>query len=384
MNFPVCSSVAFKPFLNLVNYPIYQHPVVVINVVQRLYTIDINYVVCSDCIHCYQLNYDTDILTNIYENLYYTPRPNEIGSEIHMEFIKLTKPLFDTIGDKPSVLEVGASCGETLLELRKYILHSTLSAVEPNGEACSVARSNGITTYNQFFNKGLVESIDRCFDVIFHRHVIEHIFDFKDFMGTTNSCSHSKTKLIIETPSLNSAVDDNRITSFHIEHVHVFSLESLSKIVGIYGWTVIEYFTTIHGNMIAIFEQKPDQTIETPVLPNDISGVQKTIDMMKNKVISSAEGKEMIVWGGGSGGRKIISLLGLNINYIVDSNINKIGRKFPGLPLVEIIIPQKLISDVLDGNEVDYVVIAASMYFKEIRKSLVDMGWNGDVISPYL
>lgn len=386
MSCPICESKSSRPYLELNNFPVYQHPVVDISTVKGPYSVDLTYVVCTECDHSYQPNYNEDILESIYENYYYTPRDSSIGTEIRNEFLKATASLFSELNKQSSILEVGCSSGETLESLRKKFGFESLYAIEPNLETGEKAREKGVEVYRGFFNKEF-SGFDgqEKYDIVFHRHVIEHVFDFDDFFSTTNKFVHEKSKLVIETPCLDEAIKSRSIAPFHIEHVHVFSLHSLSILVEKYDWFLNEYVTNDYGNMILTFSKEPKDSIVAPSLSGNIDGNQDYVSTLRETLNNKIGERDVVLWGAGSGGRNIVSILDLKPEYIIDSNVNKVGRHFPGLNTTNIITPEQFkgTSPFRDQDE-SVCILIASTYYQEISKTLDELGWKGEVVSAYI
>ena len=68
------------------------------------------------------------------------------------------------------------------------------------------------------------------FDVIFLNHVIEHVLSVKDFLEHVIICGKRKCLFYIEVPHC-----DYRFKSDVFPHVHFFTIQSFSKILGSIG-----------------------------------------------------------------------------------------------------------------------------------------------------
>src|SRR5690606_2818579 len=129
----------------------------------------------------------------------------------------------------------------------------------------------------QFFDGAVAGANLDPVDLIYARHVIEHIFDFDDFFAGVNGVAGAAAELILETPSLDYA-GQGSIEPFHVEHVHVFSLRSLARLAASYGWGLQHSAVTTSGNLIACFGR--GAAVATPPYPS-LQGLQDAVDQRR-------------------------------------------------------------------------------------------------------
>src|SRR5690554_4327884 len=162
---PICMSTSNANLLSLRRFPVYQHPLPRGTVVPQPLEVDLRYYLCSDCGHGYQAEYNREVLENLYQQHYYTPRPPHIGKKFTLDFASFFE---SCMAEKQHrVLEIGCSAGEVLSELRSRMPDSIFSGVEPNDETRLTARQQGFEVYDSFFNTSFATELDHEFDVIF-------------------------------------------------------------------------------------------------------------------------------------------------------------------------------------------------------------------------
>ncbi len=380
MRCPVCSGRNLESFLSLDHQPVYQHPVRDPSLVPAPYFTHLTFHLCRDCGHAFQPDPDLDVLESIYRDYYYTPRPADIGVGFQDEFIDILDMEFDLLSRARQFLEIGCSGGEMIRKILQLYPGRQVAGFEPNHATAAAAGSSGGTIYPVFFTKKSSRDAGICADMIFHRHVIEHIADFDDFFDAHHDAAHPDTVLVIETPCLDRFARQKSMTPFHVEHLHVFSIHSLNALLMKFKWFLKDYRITKSGSMVGWFTRKPAQ-INIPFirLPLDLSSW-----LEKNKKILSAaaRGKEIAIWGAGSGGIKIVNYFNLNPSVIVDSNPEKTGRVFAGyghLPVQQ--ADSWLVQEISRSRS--WLIVVASSYYDEITTHLKTAGWEGEIVKPY-
>jgi len=382
MNCPICHQNKLKKLLTLPKSPIYQNPVSSPKTIKPPYFIHIEYQYCVNCGHAFRKDFDSDLLDEIYTNHYYTANNDKICQQFINDFIETTNQIFNNIEMHSNILEIGSSNGDLLSKILNNNINLNVVGYEPCKETAEEASKKGIFTKNDFFNEETAKN-EVTYDVIISRHVIEHILNPDSFFKSINIASHGESILILETPSIGWAMATPSITSFHIQHAHVFSAFSLSYLAERYGWK--NYFMNINnnsGNMILAFKKHIKKTIKHSVPPFD-NKIQESILKTKNELIKKLAGKKIILWGAGSAGLSIIVLYGIEPDIVVDGNFNKKGKKYCGYPWEIKFAPDVISAIVNDKNEDEYAVLIGSTFVDEIKKSLSDLHWNGTITSPF-
>ena len=381
MNCPVCHSENNKQCITLENSPVYQHPVPDPAIIPAPYSVNLYYRTCIECSHVFQQGNHQDILEKIYSHHYYTPPPSNIGTTFRDDFELFLKQLALSEKSTPSLLEVGASSGEMLATLKKALSTNNADGFEPNIESAEAARAKGLSIYTEFFTSNTVKKLTKSYDLIYSRHVIEHIFDFDDFFKATNLISNDDTRLMIETPSLDWAIKNNSTVAFHIEHIHVFSEYSLVELANQFGWHKELSTITPAGNLITSFK-KCKSDIQPPTFPINMEDMQKKNTDVWAHINKRAKDKKTILWGAGSCGISLISSTNVKPAFLVDGNPDKAGKYFCGFEQAVHFAPT-VIKDLIEkGDDIDMLVIISSSFYLEIKENLSTLGWKGEVYIP--
>lgn len=382
MNCPICAHNKNTPLLTLDNYPIYQHPMNDVSNIPLPHTVNLTYLLCAQCAHGFQKKYDRSILENIYTHHYYTPSPENIGATFRNEFINFIEQKEIIKKENSTIFEIGCSSGEVLQSLKSTNENCSYLAIEPNEETALVAEKKGFSVKKAFFTEKIAADLNIQADIIYSRHVIEHIFDFKDFFNAIAKISHDTTQLILETPSLDWSISHVSIMPFHVEHVHVFSQRSLISLANKFGWFKDKSHVTDSGNLILSLIKK-NQKIALPSPPKNEEILQQENSKTIKELQKICKDKQYLFWGAGSGALTLLALAKLTPLYIIDGNPNKAGKYFCGFNQ-PIRYAAKEVKELINKKlDINLVMIISSSFHHEIRIELNKLGWRGDIYSPY-
>jgi hypothetical protein len=374
---PVCAG-APGPLLTLERQPIYQHPVPVDARVPGPYLVDLRWVVCGRCSHAWQSEFDDGLLENIYRSHYYTPAPGGLAVQFRDDFLSALQA-FGLMSPRNALLEIGASDGDVLAAMKERTGAGSAHAFEPNRENAAVARSRGIQVFEAFFGADSARTLTHRADLVYARHVIEHIFDFADFFAGVERTATAGGDLVLETPSLDHHGSKGSLAPFHIEHVHVFSLRSLSTLARRFGWSLTRHLVTADGNLIAAFRRSgPAQRPEFDAAAPALDRLQIDADSNRARFRQLVAGQRLIFWGAGSAGINLVSIVGREPDYWTDGNPNKVGKMFPGLSSV-ILSPREALARA-GMHERGFLLVIASSFGREILPHVRELGWTGSIV----
>jgi hypothetical protein len=375
---PVCGG-APQPLLSLSRQPIYQHPVPADAQVPGPYTVDLSWVRCANCAHAWQAEFDEGLLETIYRSHYYTPAPGGIAMQFRNDFMSAMES-FGLLSVRTTLLEIGASDGDVLAEMKARTGARNAYAFEPNKENAIIAGSRGLQVYEAFFGQDSARQALDPVDMVYSRHVIEHVFEFADFFAGINATVTPGADLILETPSLDHHASLGSLAPFHVEHVHVFSLRSLATLAQRFGWALTRNVVTVDGNLIAAFRRNGAQNAGVVDLaPPQLEGLQAAADAFSRRLRKLVEGRRLIFWGAGSTGIGLACVIGREPDYWTDGNANKIGKKFPGLSS-DIVSPDDAFAMARDDGSVEPLLVIASSFAHEILSRVRQMGWTAETV----
>lgn len=378
MNCPICSA-APVPLIAYPKQPVFMYPLPADADVEQI-VVDLAYGYCPECGHGFQKQHHQEVLEKIYESHYWTPDHPDACHSLRDEFIDFCVPLRREMGDEGiSTLEIGASSGSILAALLERFPQDRLTGFEPNTINAQAAREKGVEMVNGFFTLESAREHGRRYDLIYSRHVIEHIFDLEEFFTAIGEASRDGATLILETPSLDESFRRDSQDPFHLEHVHVFSLSSMARLAARFGWELADSRITSFNNLVAVFKRGDGSTQEIP-LPTPHT-FEDRLPAWREVINGLPPGKSVLLWGCGLQGAKVLMLLGLDPAEILDGNPNKAGMRFVGidkpiqnaLPFAENLVRE--------GRDRDHVILITSTFHQEIRADLDGIFWGGDVIT---
>lgn len=370
---PICGG-AGRPLLALRRQPIYQHPVAADVEVPEPHAVDLDWASCQNCAHAWQPAFDAELLAGIYRSYYYTPAPDGIGVQFRDDFLTALEH-FGLSGGRRVLLEIGASSGDVLAALveRTGAMHAY--AFEPNSENAVVARRRGLDVREKFFTSAVAGEGLEPANLIYARHVIEHIFDFADFFAGLNAVSAPAAQLVLETPSLDFHAERGSTDPFHIEHIHVFALRSLAHLGSKHGWGFQRSLVSSSGNLIAVFGKgAPPMDVAAPAL----EGLQRAADTRLARLQQIFAGRQLVFWGAGSAGVVLARTLEREPELWTDGNPAKVGKHFIGFER-RIVSPEDAVAAAKSWQLCKPALVITSSFLVEILPRVRQLGWKGDV-----
>ena len=282
-------------------------------------------------------------------------------------------------------LEIGSNDGVFIKNFRK----NKVIAVEPCSNLAKITRQNKFKTYNSFWSRKLVKKIirhNKKIDLIYSANTISHIPDLNEVFSAVSLALSKNGVFVFEDPYIGSVIKINSYDQFYDEHVHLFSLLAMFKILLKTDLKVfdVEIIKT-HGGSIRFYICKKDSKFKktknlSKVKLKEIkqqlhkfstyykfSGrVKKSKKDLLNLLIKlKARNKKIISYGATYKSTTVFNYCNIGkkfIDYVIDTTPNKQGKFTPGKHL-PIISPEKGLD-----NKVDYAFLGAWNFEKEIKK----------------
>jgi len=306
------------------------------------------------------------------------------SNTMNKSFKKIALKLKKRFSPKLS-LEIGSNDGVFL----KNFKAREIIAVEPCSNLAKITKNNGYDTYNKFWTKKLANSIKKKYrklDLIFSANTISHIPNLKETFDAIYNSLSDKGVFIFEDPYIGAVIRLNSYDQFYDEHVHLFSLLSISKIIENSNLKIfdVELLTT-HGGSIRFYLCKKTTKFKIKkrvmkLRKNEIKQGLNNINTYKSfsrRVKKSKrnlllllkrlkkKGKKVISYGATYKSATIFNYCNIGtdlIEYTIDSTKNKQGKYTPGKH-----IPIKAPCDLIKEN-IDYAFLGAWNFMKEIKK----------------
>lgn len=283
------------------------------------------------------------------------------------------------------ILEIGSNDGVFLSNFNK----KNVIAVEPCKNLASITNKIGYKTYPNFWNIKLAKKIikqNSKFDLIYSANTISHIPNLKETFKSIYISLETNGIFVFEDPYIGSVLKMNSYDQFYDEHVHLFSLLSIKKIIEKYKLKIfdVELLKT-HGGSIRFYVCKNKSKIKISPNVNNLYFKEiklglnkfKTYKSFSSRVIKSKKKlikllkklkknkKKIISYGATYKSTTIFNYCNIDnklIDYVSDTTRNKHGKYTPGKHLP--IYPQsKNIS-----KDVDYAFLGAWNFLDEIKK----------------
>ena len=282
-------------------------------------------------------------------------------------------------------LEIGSNDGVFIKNFKK----KQVVAVEPCANLAKITQAAGYKTYAEFWNKKVALKINKFhgkFDLIFSANTISHIPNLQDVFKSVSFGLKENGVFVFEDPYIGSVIQNNSYDQFYDEHVHLFSLISISKIISKAHLKVFDVeVTKNHGGSIRFYvcgvESKNKITKRLKLLKSrEIkNGLHKfkTYQMFSNRVAKSKKilvellkklkkkNKKIISYGATYKSATIFNYCEIGtdlIDYVVDTTPNKQGKFTPGKHM-PILSPEIGFDD-----SVDYAFLGAWNFKKEIKE----------------
>jgi hypothetical protein len=382
---PCCGSGRIEPFFRIANAPIFS----LVTVKSRAEALavprkDIELGFCHDCGFVFNRLFDRSID-------YFT-----LGYEDQQGFSKtfmayLTRISEDLIerhqlrGKK--MLEIGCGKGD-FINLLTELAAGRGIGVDPAYQEGRQTNPN-LRFFREFYSSGHGQL---GADFICCRHTLEHIYETQEFMQRLRDSipRGQHPALFFEVPEVSRILDLPAFWDIYYEHCSYFSPGSLARLFRRTGYDVTA-LRLDYGDQYVLIEARPADSPAQSALPleetvADLGAriarfktiVQQQLGEWRDRLTSlKAEGKRVVVWGGGS---KSVGFL-TNfadlqlIDYVVDINPHMENNFIPGIGC------QYVQPGFLASYQPDVVIIMNSVYAQEIGAQLAGMGVVAEVLA---
>ncbi len=261
------------------------------------------------------------------------------------------------------VVEIGSNDGALLAPLRK--LGIRVFGVEPVAKIASIARKRGIPVINDYFSLRVSQTITEKADAVFANNVMAHIEDLDDIMKGIKIILKPNGIFIFEVHSLLDLINTFQYDNIYHEHIYYFSVASLAPFLKKHEFEIFEVkqIPTHAGSLRIYAKQLPQRRIDE--FKDHIQLHREELVGILQKL--HQEGKRVIGYGASGRANTLLNWCHIGtdlVSYIVDESPLRFGRFTPGMHIP--VIPP----DNADFTKVDYVLILAWNYEKEIREKL--------------
>jgi hypothetical protein len=229
-------------------------------------------------------------------------------------------------------------------------------------------------------------------DLICCRHALEHIPMPTGFLADIRQAADGNADSVVffEVPNALYTLRDLGIWDLLYEHCSYFTDASLRHAFSAAGFKVLDVRTAFNEQFLCLEARlsnafKAHETPERGELDmirsyahNFQQAFQEKVHFWDQQLNSwAADGKKAVIWGGGTKGVMVSNILaaGERIPHVVDLNPHKHDRYVPGTG-------QRIVSpEFLKEYRPDRVIVMNAVYEEEIRRSLLDMGIDAELLT---
>lgn len=299
-----------------------------------------------------------------------------------------------------NILEIGTNDGPFLTHFGK----GQGIGVEPCDNFANLMQSKGYTIYNKFWNWELAQKIkenNELFDVVYAANTMCHIPNIQEAFEGVNHILRDGGIFVFEDPSLIEILKINSYDQTYHEHVHVFSLLALQKLLANAGLEIFNVEKlSIHGGSNRVWAKKKENVdidkssvVDKYIMEELNYGLHRwdVYERFTNRVqrsrvdlyslLSALKGnnKNIVAFGATSKLNVVLNYCGINqqiITCIIDEMPSKYNLYSPGTHIPVVPFDRKQIKDI------DYVLLGCWNFKDEIvRKLKINVNWNGYFVS---
>ena len=298
------------------------------------------------------------------------------------------------------IVDIGSNDG-TFLKAFKSLGFPVLG-VEGAQVAARIAEDDGIPTIQQFFGRGISETIKQQLSpgqrigIICAMSVVAHTDNIGEFLPELTGLMSQETVFISQSHWLIELIRKCEFDTIYHEHLRYFTVHSLMNLYKSHGLKLFDAeITEFYGGSILGYaslgsrESTPELTAlldeEAQVdIVQSLKDLKKVMISNKAKLISlladlKSAGHQVVGIGAPMKASTLLNFYGITpdlMDYTVEVNRFKLGTMVPGvrIPVVH--------EDVLFREQPPYAVLLSWNMSKHIIPKLRELGYAGKIILP--
>jgi methylation protein EvaC len=320
----------------------------------------------------------------IYNNKY--PYLSSASKTMRESFRKLASKIKNKYNPK-KILEIGSNDGSFIKHFKK----KKALCVEPCKNIALITKKKGYLTFDKLWDLNLVNKLKKKIgqvDCIYSANTISHINNLNIAFNAIKKILSNDGILIIEDPSLLENLKKNAYDQFYNEHIYVFSLIALNKLLQKFNLEVfdIDILTTHGGSLRYYIKNKNNKKFLTTKKVSSYK--KKEIKYGLNKIITykkfaervhkskkklfnifdkiKKDKKIVIGYGATAKSTTVLNFCSIDsnfIDYFLDTTSYKINKYTPGTN-----IKIKKYKNKLSAKDCSYAYLGAWNFKDEILK----------------
>ena len=190
------------------------------------------------------------------------------GSSKYMEkHFKLYSDYLKKLNNKSNlkIIEIGSNDGTMLKNFHGNNFKSI--GFEPSKNVSDKAKSIGLNSINEFFNKDIIEDFKEFHsktDIIYASNVICHIPDLNNLIECIDILLNKDGFFVFEEPYLGSMYEKTSYDQIYDEHIYMFSVISVKKIFELYNFKLVDVLPqTTHGGSMRYIVKRKNQNFKS-------------------------------------------------------------------------------------------------------------------------
>ena len=374
---PLCGSTALQPIFSLKSVPVICNQLWPdVKAAKAAPAGDVDLTLCNDCALVFNSAFEPARMVYApgYENaLHFSPKFQAFAQDLAAGLVER----HDLVGKH--VIEIGCGDGH-MLDLMSQNGVLTATGFDPSmaGKTTPYTARKGVEIVPEYFQS---DQLDRPFDAILCRHVLEHLDAPVPLMRDIRTAIGDRDiPIYFEVPNAGWMLDAVSMWDVIYEHVGYWSAPSISALFRRSGFEPIS-ISAGYGEQFLMVEAIPTANDPTYLSPKAETVRQSATafakaanaELDKWRTRLSAMDGTAVIWGAGSKGITFANALGdagKPLVALVDLNTRKHGLIVPGIAL-PVVAPEALVE-----IKPDLVLISNALYEAEITDQVKAMGLN--------
>ncbi len=337
----------------------------------------LRFVRCVDCGHVYNPEFD-------YDQVPYAKHPNKmfnLGTIWRDHLQQVGQLILDSVSDEPCVVEIGCGDGHLLRALAEARPGGRYVGFDPNAKVDT--GDGAIEARAELFlaRRHLAELAPQ---MIVARHVLEHLVDplaMLEEIAFAVSCHQRPTKLFVEVPCVDLAIEACRTADFFYEHNSHFTMRSLAKMLDRCG-AEVELIEKGYGGEVvyAVASVLPlpyQERFGREALAFSEHARQASHTLAAQLDAIGRSNCRVAIWGGTGKAAALINQCNMDAErfpLVVDSDRQKAGTFVPGMgQFIHF-------RDVLLEKPADLIIIATQWRAADIVLEMQRMGIGAETV----
>lgn len=253
------------------------------------------------------------------------------------------------VGRTELIVEIGSNDGSFLNEMTASGLQN-LIGVEPNREACAIARKVGVPIHESFYSRETADKILSAAGgaaLVVSRQVVEHISDLTALMEDIRFLLKNDGWIMFEVPDFEVPMSYGDVSSLWEEHINYFTEPVMVALLRRHGFEaqIVERYPTNAGALMVLARRMERGGILAPIgKEQGIEAVRALAAeyaskagrfrkaLIKRLDENHRKGGKNVLYGTGCRANAVINGLGLqgSFDLLVDDQPEKQGLLMPG------------------------------------------------------